>query len=173
MQNCPYFKNDNGKTMSCELLIQLGGPTVLAGSDRPSFICPKCQNQWPNGLPTKDTAPEILKNIAAAGKSNVEKPTLIQIGFNFLKAATKQVLSGLPETAPQDRKIRLDICGVGKPKEEQCEMLDSETLRCNDCGCFVEEKSKWATADCGLNKWPKNKYTNKETKGGCGSCGTS
>lgn len=167
--NCPYQQNDNGKTMSCTLLVELGGPTVLAGSDRPSFICPKCQNQWLNGLPTKDTAPEILKNIAAAGKSNVEKPGVIQLGINFLKAATKQVVNGLPETAPQERKIRLEICGVGQ--EKHCEMLDGN--RCLDCGCFVEEKSKWATADCGLNKWPKNKYTNKETKGGCGSCGTS
>lgn len=165
--NCPYQQNDNGKTMSCTLLVELGGPTVLAGSDRPSFICPKCQSQWLNGLPTKDTAPEILHKIAANGKSNVEKPGIIQLGINFVKAAAKQVAHGLPETLPPERKIRLDICGVGKPKEEQCEMLDSG--QCKSCGCFVEEKSRWATADCDLNKWSKNQFTGK--KSGCGSCG--
>lgn len=163
---CPYQENDNGKTMTCKLLVEIGGPSVLAGSSRPSFICGRCQNEWTNGLPNKDNPPEILKKIAESGKSNVEMPGLLQLGVNFVKSAVKQVVNGLPETPERERKIRLDVCGVYKPKESQCEML--ENGRCKLCGCFVEEKAKWATADCDLKKWPKNEFTGRK---GCGSCG--
>ena len=28
-------------------------------------------------------------------------------------------------------------------------------MRCGKCGCLLEHKAKWKTADCPDNKWPK------------------
>jgi hypothetical protein len=37
----------------------------------------------------------------------------------------------------------------------ECPHLIKKSMRCGVCGCLLEHKAKWKTADCPKNKWPK------------------
>ena len=41
---------------------------------------------------------------------------------------------------------RMEIC-------KGCEKFNPESVRCNDCGCFLEIKAKWNSEKCPLEKW--------------------
>jgi hypothetical protein len=50
---------------------------------------------------------------------------------------------------------RLEIC-------KKCEYIELDTLRCSQCGCFMEYKTKLPFSDCPLKKW--DRYEEKGIK---------
>lgn len=54
------------------------------------------------------------------------------------QAIIKEVLDVLPGTTFVDesvKEMRLKVC-------EGCEIMDKDTRKCNDCGCFIDEKTR-------------------------------
>ena len=43
---------------------------------------------------------------------------------------------------------RLDLC-------KNCDWYDSKESRCKHCGCFMEQKVKYAASTCPIFKWDK------------------
>lgn len=76
-----------------------------------------------------------------------QKPSILQMMKSFTSELTKWVKEGAPNVSPEDYAMRLDICNG-------CEFLKKESMRCSKCGCLLEHKAKWKTADCPENKWP-------------------
>ena len=46
----------------------------------------------------------------------------------------------------QEQKTRFDIC-------QACEHFESESKRCKQCGCYMEQKVQYTAAKCPVNKW--------------------
>jgi hypothetical protein len=72
-------------------------------------------------------------------------PGLVQMGWNFVKAATRHVAAGLPMVDGAEKERRLAVC-------RECPELRSDG-RCAKCGCGVKDKTSWALEGCPLNKW--------------------
>jgi uncharacterized paraquat-inducible protein A len=66
---------------------------------------------------------------------------------SFTKDLSKYIKEGAPNVAPEDYALRLDICSG-------CEYFKKSSARCTKCGCLLEHKAKWKTADCPEDKWP-------------------
>ena len=75
-------------------------------------------------------------------------PSVFQMMKSFTKDVVKHVKGGAKNVSAEDYAIRLDICNG-------CEYLKMQSMRCGKCGCLLEHKAKWKTADCPDSRWPK------------------
>jgi len=75
-------------------------------------------------------------------------PTIFTMVKSFTKDLATYIKQGAPNVTPDAYAIRLDTCNA-------CEFLNKKSMRCNACGCKLEHKAKWKTADCPKNKWVK------------------
>jgi hypothetical protein len=75
-------------------------------------------------------------------------PSILGMIKSFTKDLTKYIKEGAPNVSTEDYAIRLDTCN-------SCEHLKKSSMRCGKCGCLLEHKAKWKTADCPDNRWPK------------------
>tara|TARA_R110002020_G_scaffold30366_2_gene95769 strand:- start:72 stop:335 length:264 start_codon:yes stop_codon:yes gene_type:complete len=75
-------------------------------------------------------------------------PTILGMIKSFTKDLTKYIKEGAPNISAEEYAIRLDTCNA-------CEHLKKSSMRCGACGCLLEHKARWKTADCPKNKWPK------------------
>lgn len=50
------------------------------------------------------------------------------------------------EAEPELANKRFDIC-------KECPLFNAELGICEDCGCFMENKTKQKGAECPLHKW--------------------
>jgi len=73
------------------------------------------------------------------GKLSIGKMLL-----NFAEDIIQYAKMGAPHVSEESYQNRLSDC-------EACPHL--EEYRCGMCGCVVEEKAKWATAECPDNRW--------------------
>ena len=64
--------------------------------------------------------------------------------LNFAEDVIQYARMGAPHVSEDSYENRLAEC-------EACPHL--EEYRCGMCGCVVEEKAKWATAECPDNRW--------------------
>lgn len=95
--------------------------------------CPFCKNN-------------TSKEETAVVTEKKRPPSLLQQGWNFASAVTDYVKSGMQNVSEEDFAERMKIC-------DGCEWRSNG--RCMKCGCFVNKKASWATADCPIGKWPK------------------
>lgn len=59
----------------------------------------------------------------------------------------KDELKGTAQYVTKDEKLRrLSIC-------QSCEHLTKVTRQCGICFCFVDMKTKYAEAECDVQKW--------------------
>lgn len=72
------------------------------------------------------------------------KLSIRQMLINFKDEVIRYAREGAPHVTEESYENRLATCGT-------CEHL--EKTRCGMCGCVVEEKAKWATAECPDNRW--------------------
>ena len=77
-----------------------------------------------------------------------KKPSVLDMVKNFAKEVTKYAKEGAPNVTEASYKKRLETC-------DSCEHLRRSAMRCGMCGCLVEQKAKWATANCPDKRWPK------------------
>jgi len=98
-------------------------------------------------------------------KPPVTPPSLMKRAFNFAKATSEYVKSGMHDVSEEMYAKRLTIC-------KRCPIFNAKTGTCTNCGCFMTVKAKWATSTCPdtPSRWPEvkiNKDGNnkKDTKG--------
>tara|TARA_R110002020_G_scaffold189140_1_gene388039 strand:- start:683 stop:970 length:288 start_codon:yes stop_codon:yes gene_type:complete len=91
--------------------------------------------------------------IDAEDKSSLETkeqshnaPSAMKMGWNFAKAVGAYVKDGMRNVSEEEFAERMSIC-------DTCEWRSGG--RCMKCGCFVDKKAGWASADCPIGKWPK------------------
>ena len=77
-----------------------------------------------------------------------KKPSVLDMVKSFAKEVTKYAKEGAPNVTKASYKKRLDTC-------DSCEHLKRGSMRCGLCGCLVEHKAKWATANCPDRRWAK------------------
>ena len=75
-------------------------------------------------------------------------------------AAAKFVANGAPVVNGNMQEERMNIC-------RSCDQFDEQSIRCKDCKCFLEVKSRMATEVCPLNKWPSVNLLPTRQCGGC------
>jgi hypothetical protein len=79
-------------------------------------------------------------------RDEIRPPSLMNQGWNFAKAVTKYAATGGKKIDESSFAERMAIC-------DNCEYRSG--ARCLKCGCFLELKAAWASADCPIGKWPK------------------
>tara|TARA_R100000808_G_scaffold63_1_gene509 strand:+ start:6869 stop:7498 length:630 start_codon:yes stop_codon:yes gene_type:complete len=79
-------------------------------------------------------------------REEIRPPSVAAQGWNFAKAVTKYVSTGGKKVDEHQFAERMAIC-------DNCEYRSGP--RCLKCGCFLEMKASWASADCPIGKWPK------------------
>ena len=88
------------------------------------------------------------------------------MGLNFTKELIKHAENNFEVVSADEYKRRLDICG-------SCEFF-TENSRCSECKCFMTEKARWASAQCGIKPPAEPKWLpviNAVEKKSCGGCG--
>ena len=85
----------------------------------------------------------------------VKPPSFFQMAKSFTKDLAKYVKEGAPNVTEEDYVARLDTC-------KECEFLIEKSMRCGACGCLLEHKAKWKTADCPKDKWEKQELSKEE-----------
>jgi hypothetical protein len=68
---------------------------------------------------------------------------LTQFASNVAKDA---ITSGSLFVSKEVQQERLSIC-------HECEYYDPNQERCKHCGCFLEQKTKFSSGSCPINKW--------------------
>lgn len=80
-------------------------------------------------------------------------PSLPEQGTNLAKFSfelLKRAFQGQALTVSQEvKENRLSICRT-------CEWYDSEQTRCKHCGCYLEEKARFALDSCPIGKWKES-----------------
>lgn len=69
---------------------------------------------------------------------------LAQFSFNVVRSALNSENSLL--VTEEVRNERMDTC-------RSCEYYDAKQVRCRHCGCFLEQKVRFAIDSCPLSKW--------------------
>ena len=87
-------------------------------------------------------------------KKNNLYPSVFKMISNFTKEVGTYIANGSPNVSPEDYQKRLETCLA-------CPSLKRNVMRCTTCGCEMEYKAKWKTADCPENKW-KPQYNEKK-----------
>ena len=84
-------------------------------------------------------------------------PSFFQMAKNFAVELKKYVAEGAPNVTLINYHKRLAAC-------EGCDDLIKDRMRCGLCGCLIEHKAKWKTADCPAkpSKWPIEVKTFKD-----------
>jgi len=68
-------------------------------------------------------------------------PSIYNMVKGFVKEAVEYAKQGAPHVTAKQYEDRLKAC-------YSCEHLKKDVERCGLCGCLVEHKAKWATANC-------------------------
>ena len=88
-------------------------------------------------------------------------PTLTQQAKSLAKAVVTQVKAGRPIRSEDEIKRIKKIC-------KECDFYNNKnnSPRCQKCGCYLNIKQRWATADCPIGKWKEKPviFTNAEGK---------
>lgn len=81
-----------------------------------------------------------------------KSPTLLRMVTNFAKDLAKFTKAGAPVVDRFEYEDRVSTC-------LSCEHLKNKK-RCGLCGCVVEVKAAWATAECPDGRWKPNPTQN-------------
>jgi hypothetical protein len=84
-----------------------------------------------------------------------KSPTLLKMLRNFSKDLKKFAAAGAPHVDKQQYEDRVKTC-LG------CEHL-LRSKRCGLCGCVIELKAAWATAECPDGRWDKKPYHGRKS----------
>lgn len=94
-----------------------------------------------------------------------ESPGIIDRMINLTNSTVRYIKNGFVNVSDLVKKERLDIC-------QKCDKYSNENPEnptCNECGCFLNIKTAWASESCPLKKWSA---IATQSSGGCGGCGS-
>ena len=74
-------------------------------------------------------------------------PSIIKRIKSFIKELIRYIRGGTPNVSDEQYELRLKACN-------SCEHLIAKDRKCGLCGCWVDNKAKWATTDCPDKRWP-------------------
>ena len=80
----------------------------------------------------------------------VRYPSWLKMGASVAKESAKYIAAGRPKRSSQEQGRCKAIC------ERPCDYYVAESKlgpRCSKCGCCINLKTRWATANCPLKKW--------------------
>ena len=92
-------------------------------------------------------SPPYSVGSGAAPKEKHKFPSVGRQIFNFAKAATNYVRSGMDNVSESEYHVRLSICNDCPFRKDS---------KCSKCGCYIETKARWATSTCPDERWPNN-----------------
>lgn len=151
---CVHFERqgkEGGEAFGvCKLATHLkGGREVQVWSD----ICKKCQREWKYLLPpTKEYPTYTVLELVR------DEPTLVKKVWNYAKAGVKHIADGLKDAPTDVQQTRLLICA-------DCPINVNGVCTHPDCGCPLEEKTRWASEECPVGLWPAH---SESKDSGCG-----
>jgi len=87
----------------------------------------------------------------------MSKPSFLQMVKNFASEVSEYVKQGAPNVTEAEYAERVQEC-------DACPHLERDHMRCGLCGCYVEHKAKWQTANCPDSRWKKIVVGEKGTK---------
>tara|TARA_R110002072_G_scaffold129718_1_gene268313 strand:- start:1067 stop:1402 length:336 start_codon:yes stop_codon:yes gene_type:complete len=87
----------------------------------------------------------------------MSKVSFLQMVKNFSSEIKEYVKQGAPNVTKSQYTERVQEC-------DACPHLEREHMRCGMCGCYVEHKAKWQTANCPDNRWEKIAVGNQGKK---------
>jgi len=82
---------------------------------------------------------------------------------SFTSSLVDFAKSGFEHVPKYIKSSRLKVC-------ESCDRMNKDNKTCNECGCYLDIKTGWATESCTLGKWnalPILENTQKKPCGGC------
>jgi hypothetical protein len=88
----------------------------------------------------------ITQKKKAGGCGCGSKPGFFRKVVNYTKSTVKHVLTGMPKTAPDASRVRLELCNA-------CPEMNKADRTCNQCGCPVDAKVARAGEKCPIGKW--------------------
>lgn len=102
-----------------------------------------------------------------AGEARVTPLTMVDKTKNFALAVKRHAMNGFRNVTDEERAARLHQCEHGHPSGDgrPCPSLQNDRT-CFECGCPVDEKTKWQTEWCPLGKW----QALAQVGVGCGGC---
>ena len=65
---------------------------------------------------------------------------------SFVTSVVTHAKNKFQNVSPDLKSKRLDIC-------KSCDKFNSQNTTCNECGCFLNIKTSWASEKCPLDKW--------------------
>ena len=65
---------------------------------------------------------------------------------NLTNSTINHAVNGFINVNEKVKQERLDIC-------RSCDKFNSQNTTCNECGCFLNIKTSWASEKCPLDKW--------------------
>lgn len=113
--------------------------------------CPRCKFEYY----------ELKDPICACGFNLAAGPGSIEKIINFVPAVVKHVVGGMVHVSDSIKKERMEIC-------KACPFFNNKNEKnptCNACGCYLNEKTSWASEKCPEGKWHDIKTA---SNGGCG-----
>ena len=102
-------------------------------------------------------SPNEEENIPKENTSST--PSFLQMAKNAGTSMVNHAMNSFQSVSADVKAQRIMIC-------EGCEHYNSESTRCDECGCFINIKAGWASERCPIGKWGTDGQS-----GGCGGCG--
>tara|TARA_R110000787_G_scaffold151627_4_gene265394 strand:- start:353 stop:679 length:327 start_codon:yes stop_codon:yes gene_type:complete len=93
-------------------------------------------------------------------KQDPNTPSIFKMIKSFSRDLAKYIKEGAPNVSPIDYAERLDAC-------KACPNLKPSIMRCGLCGCLLEHKAKWTTAECPdkPSRWKTQEKSTDSTNG--------
>ena len=135
MIQCEYWENiDKFFLGKCRKELFRGQPNWVQ-----CITCEHCNT-------TAQQMDTMVKEHLARKKVPPQLPSVPQMAKNFAVAAIKHAASGMKKRNDEEVKRLITICNG-------CDFYFKNTKRCSKCGCFMNVKARWATANCPIGKW--------------------
>ena len=93
----------------------------------------------------------------------VNKLNFLDKAKSFTNSVYKFTKSGFHRVSQEQKQERLNIC-------ESCDKMNKDNKTCNECGCYLDIKTGWATESCPLGKWSALPILENTQKKPCGGC---
>ena len=133
---------------------------VFSKNEEGIYTCVNCGGQsgqyqyCPSGEDNETQDDSSIQQVSST-------PSFLQMAKNAGASVVNHAMNSFQSVPANVKEERISIC-------QGCEHYNSETTRCNECGCFINIKADWASEKCPIDKW--DMWTSGQS-GGCGGCG--
>lgn len=80
------------------------------------------------------------------GEGAKQPPSMLRRILNYTDAYARYLASGCRDVGDETFAVRMEACG-------SCDRYNLEKDTCNECGCKMRTKCRWAVMACPLGKW--------------------